>query len=227
METISTAISGVTVGLDVSFQNLTMFPLLGEPEAEAADSAGSGSPSDARASAADYLMLDEALGSGWARVTEISESGSVPELRFVNNGAQPVFILDGEELVGAKQNRVVNLSLLVPAKSTLTIPVSCVEAGRWHARSRAFTAASDAVRRGPGAQDEAGHGVDDEQRRAERGAASPTRFKKSQRIDRRAEGAHKRLAPDLHQRASPRQPRPGAAAHVFAERGSSVAGAAA
>ncbi len=141
METISTAISGVTVGLDVSFQNLTMFPLLGEAEAEAADSAGTGSPSDARASAADYLTLDEALSSGWARITEISESGSVPELRFVNNGAQPVFILDGEELVGAKQNRIVNLSLIVPAKSTLTIPVSCVEAGRWHARSRAFTAA--------------------------------------------------------------------------------------
>ncbi len=58
-----------------------------------------------------------------------------------NKGAKPVFILDGEELLGAKQNRVVNLSILVPVKRKLTIPVSCVEAGRWRARSRAFSAA--------------------------------------------------------------------------------------
>jgi hypothetical protein len=136
MKTISTAISGVTVGLDVSFQNLTMFPLLGDPDPEAPPSCSPDSPADA-----DYLTLDEALGSGWAHVTEISESGSVPELRFVNAGGRPIFILDGEELVGAKQNRIVNLSLLVPAKATLTIPVSCVEAGRWSVRSRTFSAA--------------------------------------------------------------------------------------
>jgi len=58
-----------------------------------------------------------------------------------NKGAKPIFILDGEELVGAKQNRVVNLTILVPAHAELTIPVSCVESGRWRARSRAFSAA--------------------------------------------------------------------------------------
>jgi hypothetical protein len=140
MNAISTAISGVTIGLDVSCQNLTMFPLLGEPEPDAPVSRDE-STSDSSRVAADYVTLDEALGSGWARVTETSESGSVPELRFVNTGAHPVFILDGEELVGARQNRVVNLSLLVPAKATLTIPVSCVEAGRWRVRSLAFAAA--------------------------------------------------------------------------------------
>lgn len=40
--------------------------------------------------------------------------------------------------VGAKQNRVVNLTILVPAHASLTIPVSCVEAGRWHHVSEAF-----------------------------------------------------------------------------------------
>ena len=74
-------------------------------------------------------------------ITEVSDQGSVPELRVVNRGARPVLILDGEELLGAKQNRIVNLTILVPALAELTIPVSCVEAGRWRARSRAFTAA--------------------------------------------------------------------------------------
>ena len=45
---------------------------------------------------------------GCARITEVSESGSVPALRFVNDCDCPVLLLDGEELVGAKQNRVIN-----------------------------------------------------------------------------------------------------------------------
>ena len=49
-----------------------------------------------------------------------------------------MLLLDGEELVGAKQNRVLNLTILAPARQAITIPVSCVEAGRWHAESDAF-----------------------------------------------------------------------------------------
>ena len=55
-----------------------------------------------------------------------------------------MLILDGEELVGAKQNRIVNLTILVAAQQTLHIPVSCVEAGRWAHRSREFAAAGRA-----------------------------------------------------------------------------------
>jgi hypothetical protein len=88
-----------------------------------------------------YLTLDDALALGSAEITEVSAQGSVPELLVVNKGAKPVFILDGEELVGAKQNRVVNLTILVPAQARVRIPVSCVEAGRWRARSRAFASA--------------------------------------------------------------------------------------
>ncbi len=54
----------------------------------------------------EYLTLDEALAAKTATVTEVSESGSVPELYFQNEGDLPVLLLDGEELVGAKQNRV-------------------------------------------------------------------------------------------------------------------------
>ena len=89
----------------------------------------------------DYTILDDALKTGSIEITEVSAQGSVPELLVVNRGPKPVLIIDGEELTGAKQNRVVNLTIMVPAVSKLTIPVSCVEAGRWRARSRSFAAA--------------------------------------------------------------------------------------
>jgi hypothetical protein len=90
---------------------------------------------------ADYQTLNQALDAGLLEITEVSEQGSVPELRAVNRGLTPTLIVDGEELVGAKQNRVVNLTILVPAAAALTIPVTCVEVGRWQARSKGFAAA--------------------------------------------------------------------------------------
>ena len=122
---IAQTLSSVTLGEPSTHESLTMFPLLGEDVADEPPF---------------YLTLDQALSERSTEVTEVSDQGSVPNL-VDNKGAKPVFILDGEELVGAKQNRVVNLSILVPARSELTIPVSCVEAGRWRARSRAFSSA--------------------------------------------------------------------------------------
>jgi hypothetical protein len=123
---IASALSSVAIGSAVTFLNLTMYPLVRQDESSAP---------------LRYLVLDDALASGAVEITEVSEQGRVPELRVVNRGADPVLIVDGEELVGAKQNRVVNLTILVAANSELTIPVSCVEAGRWRARSRAFSSA--------------------------------------------------------------------------------------
>lgn len=92
----------------------------------------------------DPLTLDEALAAGLVEISEVSEAGRVPELKFVNRAARPVLLLDGEELVGAKQNRILNLSILAPAGAELVIPVSCVEAGRWTWRTRRFAAADRA-----------------------------------------------------------------------------------
>jgi hypothetical protein len=124
MELLANYLSGVTVGEPMVYQNLALFPLRHSGAREAG-----------------YLTLDQALAAGAARVTETSTSGSVPELQFTNKGSLPVLLLDGEELIGAKQNRVLNLTILAPGEKTIRIPVSCVEAGRWSQRTADFTAA--------------------------------------------------------------------------------------
>ncbi|MBS3763393.1 MAG: hypothetical protein KGZ25_08845 [Planctomycetes bacterium] len=87
----------------------------------------------------EYMTLSEALEAETLKVTEISESGSVPELKVTNESDLPVLMLDGEELVGAKQNRVLNTTILVRDDSETVVPVSCTEQGRWHYRSPKFS----------------------------------------------------------------------------------------
>jgi hypothetical protein len=73
------------------------------------------------------------------RIAEVSEVGSVPTLRVRNEMEVALLLMDGQELIGAKQNRILNADVFVPAHSTLTIPVSCVEHGRWRAISAHFS----------------------------------------------------------------------------------------
>lgn len=105
-----------------SFRNLTVVPLL-TPEDQ-------GPP---------MLTLGEALAAGALTITEVVEGGTVPELRVINRAALPVLLLDGEELAGAKQNRALNTTLLLPATSETIIPVSCTEHGRWNYTSHEFS----------------------------------------------------------------------------------------
>ena len=68
----------------------------------------------------------------------MSQAGAVPELKVINKADLPVLLLDGEELAGAKQNRVLNTTILLMEKSETIIPVSCTEHGRWNYMSREF-----------------------------------------------------------------------------------------
>jgi hypothetical protein len=111
----------VRVGDPIRHESLAVFPLF--------------SPVDARV---DYLLSDEAISAGSVAVEEVSEGGSVPNLLVTNHGDSRVLFLEGEELRGAKQNRVLNTSVLVAAHSKTSIPVSCVEQGRWRYRSKHF-----------------------------------------------------------------------------------------
>ena len=86
----------------------------------------------------DYLTMKEAMEQQLLTVTEVTEGGTVPELQVINRGQKPVLLLDGEELSGAKQNRVLNTTILLKEMSETVIPVSCTEHGRWSYRSAHF-----------------------------------------------------------------------------------------
>ena len=86
----------------------------------------------------EYLTLKEAMAQDLLKISELNDSGAVPELKVMNNAECPVLILDGEELMGAKQNRIVNTSILLREKFETIIPVSCVEQGRWSYTSKNF-----------------------------------------------------------------------------------------
>ncbi len=88
--------------------------------------------------APDLIELDEALATGKTSITEVSESGQVPVLVVKNGCDRDLILYDGEELVGAKQNRIANMTVIVGAGSELHLPVSCVERGRWSWKGRHF-----------------------------------------------------------------------------------------
>jgi hypothetical protein len=73
------------------------------------------------------------------KVSEIGEGGSVPNIKVANGLDDRLLLIDGQELVGAKQNRILNTDVLVAAHAEIVIPVSCVEAGRWGYRGRGFS----------------------------------------------------------------------------------------
>lgn len=64
-------------------------------------------------------------------ITELEGGASVNDLLVHNKGTLPVLLYEGEEILGAQQNRVIDISILVAAESKTRIPVSCVEQGRW------------------------------------------------------------------------------------------------
>jgi len=115
-----------TFGTPQRFESLWLVPLFaaGEPRAE-------------------YVGLDGAADGGLV-VREVDDEGAVNSLVVENPLDLPVLLYEGEELVGAKQNRILDGSNLVPAKARTVVSVSCVERGRWAYRSEARDTVSQA-----------------------------------------------------------------------------------
>ena len=123
MKALNEFIAGLHTGEPVEFNRLKIMPIFVDEDRKL-----------------PFLDLEEALKRGFIEITEISEGGSVPDLEVSNKSHEDVIILDGEELIGAKQNRIVNTTIVVAATSKLKIPVSCVEQRRWSYSSPSFSA---------------------------------------------------------------------------------------
>jgi hypothetical protein len=120
---MSIPLAEIRVDRPTRFGSLTVFPLFCEGNRPV-----------------EYLLSDEGMEAGTVTISEVTQRGSVPELIVENKSSQRLLLIEGEELHGAKQNRILNTTVLVPALSQLTIPVSCVEQGRCQRVSTFFFA---------------------------------------------------------------------------------------
>lgn len=86
------------------------------------------------------LVLDEAMAQHQVKIRELGD-GSVNQLSFVNSSDKPVFVMAGEVILGGKQDRIIGRNTVIPARTTLDVPVYCVEHGRWDGTTKEFTTA--------------------------------------------------------------------------------------
>ena len=121
-------LTSVAFGEPLNFKSLRVVPLVGPSRED---------PS--------YRLFGPDVAED-VEVDEVNDAGSVPNLRVTNRLTDRVLLIDGQELIGAKQNRIVNTDVLVPATAKITIPVSCVEAGRWSYSRHGFHAGKMAYR---------------------------------------------------------------------------------
>mgnify|MGYP000005726720 CR=1 FL=1 len=110
--TVLSIFQDIHLGKSQSYGNLTIYPLFKKT----------------KTNLPDYILLDEALNK---KLVEIRDIGHVSELLLINNADIDLLLINGEELLGGMQNRTVNVTVLIPAKTSLNIPVSCTERGRW------------------------------------------------------------------------------------------------
>lgn len=118
-------IEGVRAGEVLRAGGLTLIPLL--------------PATDAVKRQTGYLPLEEALRRNLVTIAEQARA-SVPELIATSTAETPVVLVGGEQVIGGLQNRVLNTTILVAAHVTQKIPVTCVEAGRWHESSADYGA---------------------------------------------------------------------------------------
>ena len=81
----------------------------------------------------EYRAFSAAIEHG-AFVKELEQGASVNRL-LVGNPTDSAFLLyEGEQVIGAQQDRAMDSNVLVGVGAQIEVPVSCVEAGRWDGR---------------------------------------------------------------------------------------------
>ena len=124
--------SGYKISEPVSYKNLSIFLIHGKDE----NTKG------------NILTLQEALDR---KLFVVYETSDVNELEVENLSKEfDVFIQSGDIVKGGKQDRVLAVSIIIPARSgRVSIEAFCVESGRWTKRgneeSDKFTSSNDRI----------------------------------------------------------------------------------
>ncbi|MHB2018803.1 MAG: ARPP-1 family domain-containing protein [Candidatus Xenobia bacterium] len=108
--------SGIRLGDPMQHRSVTLFPIF---------------PIHVSTPPFDYEVLDEAVRQVHVIISE-KPGATVPELLLRNVGSTMVLGFEGQEVVGGRQNRILNTTVLVDSQREVALPVSCVEQHRWH-----------------------------------------------------------------------------------------------
>jgi hypothetical protein len=134
--------SGWRLAQPVTYQNLTIFPVVASQDADTSE----------------FATLDEGLAYGDVVIAEqgdylrrprdgtappgFSSGPQVNQLVLINRGKKPLILLAGEVVSGGKQDRIIGKDRIVPiGAAPLPLDVFCVEHGRWTGESNQFSAA--------------------------------------------------------------------------------------
>ena len=117
LSAVASAQNAYRISAPYTYKNLTIFLIHGKDET----------------SKKNIVTLQEALKMGIFKVYETSE---VNELTVENiSKTYDVFIQSGDIVKGGKQDRVLAISIIIPARSgRVSIEAFCVESGRWQQR---------------------------------------------------------------------------------------------
>ena len=117
---LRTWLSALTIGAPQRVGELTLVPLLHSRVVQQAD-----------------ILIEEAISQGQLDIVE-QGSAAVQQVLARNRGDSDVLVLEGDTLIGCKQNRMVAWSVLVGARTTAPVSVGCMERGRWGRAGPAF-----------------------------------------------------------------------------------------
>ena len=118
-------LDAVKVGDVIEYKNLRIFPLIAQE----------------KLSNQHYVTLDEAVDKGWLKMKEVG-TGQIDFVEMKNTGPKLVYIMTGEVISGANQDRMTKEDVLLDATSDwIRVPVYCVEHGRWSSVTSAFQSA--------------------------------------------------------------------------------------
>lgn len=120
---VSALFKNVQIGSPQTYKDMTIYPIVaGNPKGE------------------KMLLLDDSIKDNIIEITEKGSSGSVNSLDLQKNESKsPVFMMAGEIVKGAKQDRIIGHDIILDKDSKkYTISVYCVEQGRWVKHSEKF-----------------------------------------------------------------------------------------